>query len=431
MRASIRTDSVLKFIPQILEPDDRVLDVGCNAGLHSFTAAQYCKEVVGIDVSEEFIEQAQFLKTVWEKNHDYVSKVSFKISDVHEELEMIKNFNVIFLLKVLYHAGFVDGIHDFMSAIEKSKVRAILAQGHVTRPKYSTIIGMKELFDKYGFTTIVLENIPEYPIVLAVRKSAEISDKVTPVIGVIRNIEYYNDYSIDEHDRCKACLASLDESCLDFDDYREIFERCFIEVGIMRGTIGTVRPIPLKHDPKYETGFAMKMGGARPRDARVDSAIEFFNLYEKYGEREFLKKKMYKQTKFWLTLSKKNEAWLSRFLNFIIRDYEDKKRIISLLQMYKNMRIIRNLVPEARNKKIQYSVYHPDDFPWSINYFGYLKKRDGSHRRMIMKSFGETTVDEIVVDFDKICVDDILGSIPYLKDNFEWFYNQVLNASQE
>jgi len=46
LRAFIRTDSVLKFIPQILEPEDRVLDMGCNAGLHSLSAAQYCREVI-------------------------------------------------------------------------------------------------------------------------------------------------------------------------------------------------------------------------------------------------------------------------------------------------------------------------------------------------------------------------------------------------
>ena len=99
--------------------------------------------------------------------------------------------------------------------------------------------------------------------------------------------------------------------------------------------------------------------------------------------------------------------------------------------MYKNMSIIRDLVPNALNNKIKYSVYHPNDFPWSINYFGHIKRRDGSHRRMIMKYFGAETVDEIVVDFDKITKDDLNGSIPYLKDNFEWFYNEVLKVSEE
>ena len=431
LRASIRTDSVLKFIPQILDPNDRVLDVGCNAGLHSFTAAQYCKEVVGLDVSADFIEQAQFLKTVWEKDHDYVSKVSFKVSDVNQELEMIRNFSVIFALKVLYHSGFVDGIHDFMSAIEKSEVRVILAQGHVTRPTYSTIESMKELFDLYGFTTIVLENIPEYPIVLAIRKGVEMSDKVTPVIGVSRHIEYYSDYSIDEHGRCKACRANLDENHLDFDGYREVFERCYVEVQIMKGDLGVVRQVPLSPDPNERSEFAKKMGVNKHSNARVNSAQEFFGLYEKHGERTFLNKKLYKQTDFWRTISTSDETWLSRLRNFVLSDYEGRKRIAPLLRIYNNMKKIKGLVPKSLDKIVKYSVYHPDDFPWSINYFGYIKKRDGSHRRMILKYFGATAVDEIVVDFDKITLDDLNNSMPYLKDNFEWFFKEVKNASNE
>lgn len=431
LRASIRTDSVLKFIPQILEPDDRVLDIGCNAGLHSITAAQYCTEVVGMDISEEFIEQAEFLKSVWKTNNDSVTNVSFKVGDVLEELDSISNFSVIFTLKVLYHTGFVKGIHEFMSAIERSQVRAILAQGHVTQPQYSTISSMTELFDKYGFTTVVLENIPEYPVVLAIRKGEKTSDKVTPVIGVSRNIEYHDDYSIEDNVRCKACMSSIDDKELDFQMYKEMFERCIIEVGIMKGTLGTVRPVPLAQGSEDETDFAMKMGVNKHSKARVNSALEFFDLYEKHGEREFLKKKKYKQTNYWFISTKESRMSLSKIINMFISDYEDKKRLGPFLQMYKNMSIIRDLVPNALNNKIKYSVYHPNDFPWSINYFGHIKRRDGSHRRMIMKYFGAETVDEIVVDFDKITKDDLNGSIPYLKDNFEWFYNEVLKVSEE
>ena len=430
-RASIRTDSVLKFIPQILEPNDRVLDIGCNAGLHSITAAQYCNEVVGVDVSKEFIEQAEFLKSVWKINNEIVTNVSFKIGDVLEDLESISNFSVIFALKVLYHSGFVKGIHEFMSTIERSEVRAILAQGHVTQPRYSTINSMKELFEEYGFTTVVLENIPEYPIVLAIRKGDKISEKVSPVIGVSRNIEYYDDYSYEDNIRCKACMSKIDEERLDFQMYKEIFERCVIEVGIMKGTMGTVRPVQLTQGSEDETKFALKMGVNKHSKARVKSASEFFDLLEKYGEREFLKKKMYRQTKYWLTSTADKGMSLSKIINIFISDYEDKKRIMPLLQMYKNMHIIRDLVPNAREKRIKYNVYHPEDFPWSINYFGYVKRRDGSHRRMIMKYFGVKTVDEIVVDFEKITQDDLQESIPYVKDNFEWFYNEVLEASKE
>jgi SAM-dependent methyltransferase len=429
IRALTRTDSVLKFIPQILELKDRVLDVGCNAGLHSLTAAQYCGEVVGVDVSEEFIEQAHFLKSVWEKETDYTSKVSFKVSNVLEELETLKHFNVIFALKVLYHPGFVKGIHNFMSIIENSEVRAILAQGHVTQPNYGTIEGMKELFDQYGFNTVVLENIPEYPIVFALRKGEKLSDRVTPVTGVRRNIEYYEDHALEDNVRCKTCIAGLNEEKLDFDEYREVFERCFVEVGIMRGTLGTVRQVPLTQTSQDETNFALKMGVNRHSSARVESALEFFNLFEKHGEEEFLDKRLYRQTEYWLTTYERRETFLSRLLKTTER--KDKKWVIALLQMYKNMRVIRDLVPKSQEKEVEYSVYYPDDFPWSIDYFGYIKKRDGSHRRMIMRYFGTEAIDEIVVDFDKITVDDLDESMSYLKGNFEWFHNEVLNARKE
>lgn len=431
LRAFIRTDSVLKFIPQILEPEDRVLDVGCNAGLHSLSAAQYCREVVGVDVSDDFIEQAEFLKSVWKKDRDYVSNVSFKVSNILEDLKTLTDFTVIFALKVLYHPSFIKGIHDFMSTIEQSQVRAILAQGHVTYPKYGSISSMEELFDQYGFTTVVLENIPEYPIVLAIRKGEKISDKVNPVIGASRYIEFHDDYAMEDNFRCKAHLANLTDEKPDFAKYREIFERCAIEVGIMRGALGSVHPVSIAPASMDNTEFARKMGLNKHSEARVESAIEFFDLYEKHGENEFLKQKMYTQTQFWRTISKGNGTLPSKIMKIIRPNHEDKKRIMPLLQMYKNMKVIKDLVPHALDKKIKYSVYYPEDFPWSINYFGYIKKRDGSHRRMIMNYFGATAIDEIVVDFEKITLNDLIETIPYLKNNFEWFYNEVLNASKE
>jgi SAM-dependent methyltransferase len=421
----------LKFIPQILEPEDRVLDVGCNAGLHSLSAAQYCRDVVGVDVSDDFIEQAEFLKSVWSKNRDYVAKVSFKVSNILEDLNTLTGFTVIFALKVLYHPGFIKGIHNFMSTLKQSQVRAILAQGHVTYPQYGSISSMEELFDQYGFKTIVLENIPEYPIVLAIRKDEKISKKVQPVTGVSRYIEYHGDFKMEDNFRCKAHIANLNKEKLDFEEYREIFERCVIEVGIMRGTLGSVQSVPLAPASIDETDFARKMGLNKHSEARVESANEFFDLYEKHGEQEFIKQKMYKQTQFWRTISKGNGTLPSKIMKIFSPSYEDRKRIMPLLQMYKNMKVIRDLVPHALDKKVKYSVYYPEDFPWSINYFGYVKKRDGSHRRMIMKYFGAASVDEIVVDFEKVTLNNLTGTIPYLKKNFEWFYNEVLTASKD
>jgi len=429
IRASIRTDAVLKFIPQVLERGDRVLDVGCNAGLHSLIASEYCKEVVGVDVSEEFIDQAHFLKSVWKNESRDVSNVLFEVGNVLENLETIETFDVIFLLKVIYHSGFVDGVHDFMAAIEKSKVRALLAQGHVTHPKYSAIHSMTDLFDQYNFDTIVLENIPEYPIVFAIRKGSKISENVTLVPEVTRNLEYYSDYDAMNHPKCVTCMEKVNSDPYDFQTYLELFERCFIEVGIMNGTLGTILNVPLT-SPREITEYTKMMGVNEHSNARVESATEFFDLYEEHGENDFIDKKLYRDTLYWKTvIVNKSKTWTSKIISGLRSS--EKKQIMPFLQMFKNMKKIRNLVPEALSKSIQYSEWHPEDFPWSLNYFGYLKKRDGSHRRMIMKYFGATTIDEIVVDFETINENDIPSSIPYLKNHFDLFRNEVKTASMK
>ena len=42
-----------------LSPDDRVLEIGCAAGEHTLRLAEYCKEVVGVDLAAAAIERAR------------------------------------------------------------------------------------------------------------------------------------------------------------------------------------------------------------------------------------------------------------------------------------------------------------------------------------------------------------------------------------
>ena len=295
LRASIRTDRLLKFIPQLLKPNDRVIDIGCNAGLYSLTAAQICKEVLGVDVSKEFIKQANFVKSVWEQENKKVSNVTFKGCDILKELELMNNFDVVFACKVLYHRKFVEGIHDFMTAVKKSKARVILAQGHVTQPKYGNIESMTGLFNKHGFDVIVLENIPEYPIVLATRKGVKTDKKIKPIKEVHRDIEYYKSYDIKKHRNCAISLKNIDQKNIKFDEYKEVFERCFVEVGIMKGTLGSVQPVTIAPSPLENTKFAEIMGADanKRNNFRISAGKEFFELYEKHGRKEFLNKYVY------------------------------------------------------------------------------------------------------------------------------------------
>ena len=421
LRASVRTDRILKFIPQLLKHNDRVIDIGCNAGLYSLTAAQICEEVIGVDVSEEFIKQANFVKSVWEQENKKVSNVTFKVCDILKELELMNNFDVVFACKVLYHRKFVAGIHDFMTTIKKSKVRVVLAQGHVTQPKYSNIESMTGLFNKYGFDVIVLENIPEYPIVLATRGGVKTDIKIKPINEVHRDIIYYKSYNMKKHRDCAISLKNIDQKNIKFDEYMGVFERCFVEVGIMKGTLGSVQPVSIAPSSLENTKFAEIMGvdANKRNNFRISAGKEFFNLYEKYGRKEFLNKYVY-ETEYCKSVAKIHKAWKFRFFGF-----NSRKKIMCFLQMYENMKTIKNLVPRSKDKRIRYDTWHPEDFPWVINYFGYLKKRDGAHRRMVMSYFGSKTCDTVIVDFEKLSEKDLENSIPYLRDNFEWFYNEV------
>lgn len=419
LRANVRTDSILKFIPQVVDNNDVVLDIGCNAGLYTLTAAQYCKKAIGLDISDDFIEQANFVKTIWEKNNKKTSNVEFKKHDILEDLKILNDVDIVFACKVLYHKNFVEGIDNFMNALKKSKAKLVFAQGHVTQPRYSNIKSMTELFDKYGFDVTILENIPEYPIVLANRRGLDINKKIKPIKGITRNIEYHKYYDIGDNCKCQKAISKTTKK-LDFNEYREVFERCFVEVQIMRGAIGSIRPVKIINTPLENTKFAEIMGINKISNFRVNCAKEFFDLYEKYGEKDFLKKYVY-DTEFYKQAAERRKYRKSIFPT----PKRQKNNLKKFLRMYENMKKIGNLVPNSRSEKIRYDIYHPEDFPWAINYFGYIKNRDGSHRRMIMHYFGSETIDSIVVDFEKITREDLKEMPSFLYDNFEWFYNEV------
>jgi 2-polyprenyl-3-methyl-5-hydroxy-6-metoxy-1,4-benzoquinol methylase len=43
----------------MLDPEDRVLELGCGSGIGTYFLSQYCKEIRGVDINEEVIEVAK------------------------------------------------------------------------------------------------------------------------------------------------------------------------------------------------------------------------------------------------------------------------------------------------------------------------------------------------------------------------------------
>ena len=245
-----------------------------------------------------------------------------------------------------------------------------------------------------------------------------------------REIRYLEKFNILEYRKCRKACENIVEG--DFDSYRGLFERCFVEVGIMTGQLGSIRPVSLEPDPYENTEFGKLMGVNQLCNNRILWAKEIFDLYEACGRKEFLKNRMYETTYYKETFKALNsnvgglKGYLFKLQKLRIRKLKYERNIINiLLNTYENMKIANGLVPSAKNPKGNNQEWFYYDFPWAIDYFGYIKKRDGSHRRMIAKYLGLREIDTIVVDFASLTKEDLKDSLFYLRDNFEWFYTTV------
>lgn len=75
-----------------------VLDIGCNAGFYSFEMKRRgAARVVGIDDSEEYLEQARFAARV------YGADVEFAKLNVYDVSNLGEKFDLVIFMGVLYH----------------------------------------------------------------------------------------------------------------------------------------------------------------------------------------------------------------------------------------------------------------------------------------------------------------------------------------
>jgi SAM-dependent methyltransferase len=168
-RARRRTDSFLAWIPRVVQPQDHVLDVGCNAGLFSFAAGEICRQVTGVEIDKHFLAQARFVQNTWRKQGRPVDRVQIIEADIAQRLDLLDQATLLLASKVLYHKWLAPHLHNLMAAVARSPIDRVLAQGHTTQGELGTTRGMQRLFAEYGFRCELLEDVDEYPIVLARR----------------------------------------------------------------------------------------------------------------------------------------------------------------------------------------------------------------------------------------------------------------------
>jgi tRNA (mo5U34)-methyltransferase len=75
------------------------LDIGCNAGYHSFALAQRGADVLAIDSDEHYLRQARWAAR-W---LDPETRVQFRAMAVYDLVDLAERFDLVLFMGVLYH----------------------------------------------------------------------------------------------------------------------------------------------------------------------------------------------------------------------------------------------------------------------------------------------------------------------------------------
>ena len=221
----------------------------------------------------------------------------------------------------------------------------------------------------------------------------------------------------------------------DFAAYREVFERGWAETSIMCGEHVRLGELPPDEEEPPNTPLVNLMGINQHSPRRVRLSKEFFQEYERVGRSGFLKGAAYTTgygQDLLATADIRTEG-LRGIRGLLARRAQRKGvqyRVLSYLNTYDNMKRFSKLVGRAHVLQESPSPVEPADLPWAIDYCGYIKLRDGAHRRAIAHALGWGTVPTLVFDFGQVAQESLAEAHPYIRDNFEWFAALVRDTAR-
>lgn len=268
--------------------------------------------------------------------------------------------------------------------------------------------------------------------------------------------------------RCRTARARHVHG--DFLTSLDLVERCVIEPGILTGRLGHVEELPLD-TPDAHRPLVVTLGAKEFWLERESLALEFLAEYEAAGRFRFLTDSMFR-TRFHGN-DEANHRWrlrdsaarvvaelksvASRVLRgraaasllwetlavplaIAVRGGADLARSVhraryalgnrAFLDMFDNMKAAGGLVSASKGADAGSAPWRPTDLPWAIDYFGIVKKRDGSHRRAVYRYLGLDRIPTIVVDFAAIPDDVVADLAPDLVDEFRRVAVQVRRVTE-
>lgn len=141
-----------KFFTDHIDSSDTVLDVGCGNGANAFDVADKAKEVVGIDIEEKYIRQAQ-------KRHAK-HNISYIVGDA-TVYPFTKKFDKVILSNVLEH---IEHRVEFLKKIHPLTNTILFRVPLLTRdwlPVYKKERGVEYRLDLTHFTEYTVEQAEE------------------------------------------------------------------------------------------------------------------------------------------------------------------------------------------------------------------------------------------------------------------------------
>ena len=190
-----------------------------------------------------------------------------------------------------------------------------------------------------------------------------------------------------------------------FSTYHEFFERAFVEPCIKSGIYTKLKFHNISTFKNIDNDFLI--GNNLNVFNRCRFSREFFDLYEKNGDKFFFKNKLYRSTKYYEDLCVKFGRFNTNnpFKKYLIENRNKKniiKRLKEYILMYNTMKKNNTLIPNMKKENNKTDIYYPSDFPWSIKYSDYIRHRDGSHRRSIAFYLKWNELPTLEFEFDLI-----------------------------
>lgn len=156
-----RWEAISHAVPTDLS-ERSVLDIGCNAGFIALEAARRgASDVLGVDIRQGYVDQARFCAEVTGLNAD------FEVWDVYELDQLGRQFDVVFLVGVLYHCANIARAVDQVATVAADLliVESAIQPGYDDLPFlryvgndrsrpgtwHPTVAAMMEMFDGAGF----------------------------------------------------------------------------------------------------------------------------------------------------------------------------------------------------------------------------------------------------------------------------------------